>query len=885
MTDMISTNRTRRNPWHAAGIPFCIGILGLLGSSPARPSDRGGSARVEIRAVLDQLQEAIQAKNLDASMALYSDPKSAEAQRTRAKLQATAGLDILSCRIHEGDLKIAGGGAVAILLTEITYRENGREKADSTWSACALNRAGGTWKIVSDEDRDFIKARKTDLHIQLDPEKGILSGSVAIQAEVLLPGEDHIILGLNRGLDVRELRVDGRVTEPERTGDILSVPLRAPLKKGDAVSVGVAFHGSLFNESKENGYSQVSLAPEGCFASWVTSWYPHLSAGGSKSEGTLTYQVPKGYTVASSGRLMDRKPAGDGEEQVFTVTSPLDFSFAAARYFHREQTVNGTTISVYFLKGGDAKADLYETQCAKLLASEQNLYGRFPFDGYAVVEIPAEVCGSLGGSSEQGMNLFPVGMLPDDRFPLPLMAHEMGHSWWGNTVDSDDGPIFSEALAQVTAALCIREMEGEPALRRFLKYGWPDYPQSAQMYFNQFADKPGRDLPLGLMSADSAQGMVLHTLADTKGHFVYNMLRETIGDEAFLAGLRDIIAHHTRGKAGLRDLQAAWEKASGKKLDSFFQEWFQRPGAPEFVFKSTTAEEAGGVHLRGSVAQPKTPYTADVEIVLCYASGTEIKTLHVSSADTPFDFRLAAIPKAVLFDPDYKVFRWDEEFQNGALVEEVASLRSLGHTDVALSKLDGVLSRQPGAPDVLYHRGRCLQDAGRLSEAGSTYRSVSDGYSLYPAYSPWVSLSALHLGQVLDLLGKREDAVAWYEKVLRLPDASGSQKEAAELRVNPYQRPARPSPPGEEMLNRYAGNYTLDNGGTVEIRYEGGTLSFISTLPGLRLRTWLAWTGDPQFRLTAYDSVSLRFVSDEKGKVAEAVATLPGKEIHFLRKD
>ena len=42
-------------------------------------------------------------------------------------------------------------------------------------------------------------------------------------------------------------------------------------------------------------------------------------------------------------------------------------------------------------------------------------------------------------------------------------------------------------LAQVTAALCLREFQGDDVMRRFLKSSVPDYRQSAGQYFVRFA--------------------------------------------------------------------------------------------------------------------------------------------------------------------------------------------------------------------------------------------------------------------------------------------------------------------------------------------------------------------------------------------------------------
>jgi aminopeptidase N len=59
------------------------------------------------------------------------------------------------------------------------------------------------------------------------------------------------------------------------------------------------------------------------------------------------------------------------------------------------------------------------------------------------------------------------------------------------------------------------------------------------------------------------------------------MLRGELGDRDFFAGIKDYYAKHKHGTALTPDLQAAFERVSGRRFGSFFDQWLRRPGYPE----------------------------------------------------------------------------------------------------------------------------------------------------------------------------------------------------------------------------------------------------------------------------------------------------------------
>jgi aminopeptidase N len=78
-----------------------------------------------------------------------------------------------------------------------------------------------------------------------------------------------------------------------------------------------------------------------------------------------------------------------------------------------------------------------------------------------------------------------------------------------------------------------------------------------------------------------------------KGAFVLHMLRSQLGDGAFFSGLRHYYTAHKHGTAVTADLRVALERASGKKLGAFFDQWLRRPGYPEVSVAWNSAPASG----------------------------------------------------------------------------------------------------------------------------------------------------------------------------------------------------------------------------------------------------------------------------------------------------
>lgn len=268
-----------------------------------------------------------------------------------------------------------------------------------------------------------------------------------------------------------------------------------------------------------------------------------------------------------------------------------------------------------------------------------------------------------------------------------------------------------------------------------------------------------------------------------------------------------------------------------------------------------------------------------MEVVAVLPGGKRAEEVTLTGRVTPFAFAVPSDVRAVLLDPDYRVLRWTGDFKASRIVAECRVLRSLGRFPAAMARLDSCLAADRGADGCRVELGICQEKAGQRDQAESTFRSVVAGYRLYPTFSPAVPAALLHLGELCDLAGRRDQALGWYRQVLEVPEAAGEHERARALIRASY---APPAPPGPEVLRRYEGTFVFAGTREYVLRVnENGIL----TISGPEIpEAGLEWTGGTRFELPTRAGVSLEFAAGKDGSVDRATIRLGSMELPFLRK-
>lgn len=476
-----------------------------------------------------------------------------------------------------------------------------------------------------------------DITVEIDPATWMVSISDTIRVE----DRDRLQLWMDDWLKIEAVEVDGKPVDAMRSVKWTNVPVSGmgpwtiDLRMTGAVpempppSAGRGFRGS------------AGAGDGGAYLFGSSGFLP--STFDEAISYRLTVKVPEPYRAVAPGKLTD-EATSDG---IYSATFVSDMAFGppslfAGPYKVAEQVADGIRLRTYFHEDIAGFSDQYLETSAGYLKRYSDEIGDYPFADFHIISSPLPV--GLGFP-----NLTYIGRMI---VPLPFMkgrslAHEVVHNWWGNGVEvAYSEGNWAEGLTTYMADFGLAEAEGAGAARQ-MRLSW------LRDYAALPAERDGPVTAFVTKQHDASQIIGYNKVA-----YIFHMLKEEIGEEAFSKGIRDFWTKHRFAIAGWSDLQATFEMASGRHLDWFFDQWLDRTGAPEIALAGAETEgEAGNYLTTVSLEQSGDVYKLLVPIEIETTSGTHREAVRFEEAEETFALRTGDKPVMVRIDPSFDVFR------------------------------------------------------------------------------------------------------------------------------------------------------------------------------------------------------------------------------------
>jgi hypothetical protein len=403
----------------------------------------------------------------------------------------------------------------------------------------------------------------------------------------------------------------------------------------------------------------------------ATGWYarPIPSANASwqsnldSTPGLTRIHMPTGWRSLATGAFVSAsREKGGGLVETWRQNTQRARSFVIGPYKVSHLTINGMDAWAYGLTPEFDSAKLAENVSA-IITTLSNRFGPYPYSKYAAAEFPDDAV-NWWGDALGDFQVLRTSLVKVSNGGFALIAHEIGHAWWGNSVVSawPGGYMLNEALAGYSSLLAIEGLYGKERYHRALYVNEPGSPPDYTVanHFKFIAE--GKDVALSKLQ----RGGIDYQISLVKGTFFYHMLRQQVGDEAFFSTLRNLATSHAGRTLSLDELRSSFiEAAPDSNLPQFFQQWLDRTGAPVFQSQISCSNLSNDVvlnHIELTQTQPGEAYHFPLTVLLSGLTQRETKTLVVTEKTTVFEVSAPACFTAVVIDPDHNLFVWRPEY-------------------------------------------------------------------------------------------------------------------------------------------------------------------------------------------------------------------------------
>ncbi|MFI9275430.1 M1 family metallopeptidase [Kitasatospora sp. NPDC052896] len=378
-------------------------------------------------------------------------------------------------------------------------------------------------------------------------------------------------------LDLAEFRigrvlVDGKAAHYTHRGGKLRIrPAKAPAP-GAAFTVEVHWSGNPKPvRSPWGGLGWEELTDGALVASQpvgAPSWYPCNDRPADKASYQISLTTPSPYTAVLSGRLLALSTRASSTTWVYEQPAPTSSYLVGLSVGPYEKVLLVDPEPGAVPQTGYVPARLVPQFGAdfgrqpQMMRLFSELFGPYPFGEYAVViadeelDVPVEA---------QGMATFGTNHVDGLRGSERLVAHELAHSWFGNSATVADW----------------RHIWLNEGFAKYAEWLWSEYSggRTAQQHAAD-AHRLLAGLPQDLVLADPGRKLMFDDRLYQRGGLTVHALRLEVGEGAFFRLLKDWATQHRHGVVNTAGFVLHAQRYAAHPLDRFFDAWLFQGALP-----------------------------------------------------------------------------------------------------------------------------------------------------------------------------------------------------------------------------------------------------------------------------------------------------------------
>lgn len=370
------------------------------------------------------------------------------------------------------------------------------------------------------------------------------------------------------GLVASKVTINGvRASRFVQTKHKIRIDAPVLIAQGETFTVSIKYGGnpsSMPSLWGEVGWEELSegvlVAGQPCGAA---TWFPCSDHPRNKASYRFGVTTESPYYVITNGRLVSCTAKASRTRWVYDVLEPMPAYLATlhiGRY--RPQTLPPARVPLLSFIPDDLQEQFVaDFSCqSDMMALFERLFGEYPFEAYTVVvtdddlEIPLE---SLG------ISVFGRNHVDGSKGSNRLVAHELAHSWFGNSVTvSTWKDIWLQEGFACYAEWLWSENSGGKSADEWAKVFW----QGLQA------------LPQDIRVGDPGPALMFDDRVYKRGAITVHALRLHLGDDLFFDMLRSWTSHNRHGSVTTADFTTHALSFGSPEVETLLHRWlFEKP--------------------------------------------------------------------------------------------------------------------------------------------------------------------------------------------------------------------------------------------------------------------------------------------------------------------
>ncbi len=410
-----------------------------------------------------------------------------------------------------------------------------------------------------------VRVNHYDLALDYDIQPNTLRARAVLDARVL---EDCSALSLDlEGLTVERVLVNGQLSAFKHSKHKVVVEAREGFFVEEALTVEIHYAGTPSPASGAWGDIGWEELSDGVLVAGqpvgAATWFPCNDHPSQKATFRVSVLVDSDYTAISNGDLVAVDQHGDRTSWTWESREPVATYLATVQMgqYRRGPVEPGryppSRVPLTLACGEHlwAQAQHVLAKQHAMMAVFEQRFGAYPFDYYGVVvtddelEIPLE---------SQPLSIFGPNHMTESWESERLIAHEMAHQWFGNSVTpaSWSDIWLNEGFAHYAEWLWSEASGRHPAQA-----------QAREAYAELSASKQK------LVIGDPGPKKMFDDRVYVRGALTLHTLRMSVGDQTFFTILQRWTAQNRCGNVTTAEFLALASEVSGRAVEPLLHEW------------------------------------------------------------------------------------------------------------------------------------------------------------------------------------------------------------------------------------------------------------------------------------------------------------------------